>query len=158
LEDGNGNVIATAANASTLGQTITANVAAGKYYLFAESYGQYGDVGQYTVSGTIQPPAGSPTFAISGAASVNELSTYTPSLSASEPGHTTSNWLTTWGDGNTQTITGNPSSATHTYATGPHSYTISATATDDVSTYTAGNTVAVSVLHVTPTLTLTGNS
>src|SRR5262249_3826747 len=51
-----------------------------------------------------------------------------------------------------QTVTGNPSSVTHVYLDGTHQYTISATATDQHGTYTAGNTVAVTVNNVPPTL------
>jgi fibronectin type 3 domain-containing protein len=56
LLDSNGNVIASASSATQLSESITATVAAGKYYLEVVSYGNYGDVGQYTVSGTIIPP------------------------------------------------------------------------------------------------------
>src|SRR5207237_8466756 len=73
-----------------------------------------------------------------------------------DPGHIISGWSITWGDGSTQTVTGNPSTVTHTYASGPHSYTISGSATDDTGTYSAGNTVAVSVAHVPPTLAISG--
>jgi hypothetical protein len=71
LETGSGSIIASADNASTLGQTITTTVAAGTYYLFVESYGQYGDVGQYTVSGNVA--ASAPTVAIVAAATPNPL-------------------------------------------------------------------------------------
>jgi hypothetical protein len=98
-----------------------------------------------------------PTLSLSGAATVNEASTYTLNLSGSETGaETISGWTITWGDGAVQNVTGNPSSVTHTYAAGPNNYTISATATDQVGTYNAGNTVNVTVNHVPPTLTLSG--
>ena len=157
LFNSSGALVATAANANTLGQTLTANLAAGSYYLVAESYGQYGDVGQYTLSGTVATGGSStPTFAISGAASVNEQAGYTLNLSASDAGQTISSWSINWGDGNTQTVTGNPSTVSHTYATGPNSYTISATATDGNGAHSAGNTVGVSVLHVTPSVAVSG--
>lgn len=163
LLDSNGNTLATAADANTLGQTITSTLAAGNYYLVVESYGQYGDVGQYTLSGSVVPPPGgggsgpsNPALAIAGAASVNERAVYTLNLSASDPGHTISGWSINWGDGNTQSISWNPSSVTHTYAAGPNVYIIQATATDDTGTYAAGNPVAVSVTHVPPTLSITG--
>ena len=44
----------------------------------------------------------------------------------------------------------------HTYADGNANYTISATATDEDGTYAAGNTVAVTVNNVAPTLALSG--
>ena len=64
LFDSNGNLIATAANASTLSQTLTDTLAAGTYYVEVASQGTitvgagYGqDVGQFTVSGTLPLPA-----------------------------------------------------------------------------------------------------
>lgn len=162
LFNSSGTLLATAADANTLGQTLTANLTAGNYYLVVESYGQYGDVGQYTLSGTVVGQGGSPpsdpTIAISGAASINEQASYTLNLSASDPGQTISSWSINWGDGNTQTVSGDPTSVTHAYATGPNTYTIQASATDGTGTYSAGNTVSVSVLHVVPTLSISGAS
>ncbi len=157
IVNSSGTVIATADNANTLGQTITANLTAGTYHLVVGSYGQYGDVGQYTVTGTV-PQTAAASFSISGASSVNERSLYTLSLSATDPGQTISSWVINWGDGNNQTVTGDPSSVNHTYALGPNSYNISATATDGTGTYSASNTVNVIVAHVPPTLTLSGTS
>ncbi len=99
-----------------------------------------------------------PTLAISGAADVNEGSSYTLSLSSSDPGtDTITQWTINWGDG-TQVVSGNPSSVSHTYADGDASYTISATATDEDGTFAAGNTVAVAVHNVAPTLVISGAS
>ncbi len=110
-----------------------------------------------TVAVTVNNVA--PTLAISGAASVNEGSTYTLNLSSSDPGaDTISQWTINWGDGPAQTVTGNPASVTHTYADGTAHYTISATATDEDGTYAAGNTVAVTVNNVAPTLAISGAS
>lgn len=162
LYDSGGNLVATAANAGTLSQSLTVTLNAGTYYIVAESYGQYGDVGQYTLSGSVVPQGSTgpsnPTLTLSGAAGVNEQATYTLNLAASDPGQTISSWAINWGDGNVQTVTGNPSSVTHAYASGPNAYTISATATDGTGTYAAGNTVAVSVQHVTPTLSISGGA
>lgn len=97
-----------------------------------------------------------PTLAISGASDVNEGSAYTLSLSSSDPGtDTISSWTINWGDG-TQNVSGNPSSVSHTYADGNASRTISATATDEDGTFTAGNTISVAVHNVAPTLTISG--
>jgi hypothetical protein len=91
-----------------------------------------------------------PTLAISGAASVNEGSVYTLSLSSTDPGaDTITSWTINWGD-STQVVTGNPSSVTHTYADGTVNYNITATATDEDGTYSANN-VAVTVNNVAPT-------
>ena len=55
LFDSSGNLIATAADPNSLSQTLNSTLGAGTYYLAVESFGQYGDVGQYTVSGTTAP-------------------------------------------------------------------------------------------------------
>ena len=52
IHDSADNVIATAA-ASTLSQSIITSLPAGDYFLVVKSFGQYGDVGQYTVSGQL---------------------------------------------------------------------------------------------------------
>src|SRR5262249_23854789 len=59
LVDASGKVIATGDNNSTTAYsaTITATVSAGTYYVIAESHGGYGDLGQYTLSGTINSTA-----------------------------------------------------------------------------------------------------
>lgn len=108
---------------------------------------------------TVQVLNVDPTLSISGAASVNEGSTYTLSLSSSDPGaDTIDHWTVTWGDGNVETVSGNPSSVSHAFADGNNSYTISATATDEDGTFAAGNTVAVQVNNVAPTLNISGAS
>src|SRR5262249_42943356 len=54
---------------------------------------------------------------------------YTLSLSASEPaGDTVTGWTINWGDGTTQTVAGNSSSVTHTFALTCATYTITASA------------------------------
>src|SRR5262249_9939654 len=55
LEDANGNIIATADANNGYNASITVNVQTGTYYVVAESHGGYGDVGQYSISGTIIP-------------------------------------------------------------------------------------------------------
>jgi hypothetical protein len=95
---------------------------------------------------------------ISGATSVNEGSLYTLNLSSSDPGtDTISQWVINWGDGSpAQTVTGNPSSVTHTFADGPVARTISATATDEDGAVNASNTVSVTVNNVAPMLAIGG--
>ena len=99
-----------------------------------------------------------PTLTLSGAASVNEGALYTLNLARTDPGaDTITQWVINWGDGSApQTVTGNPSSVTHTFADGGATRTISATATDEDGTFNAGNTVAVTVNNVAPTLALSG--
>jgi hypothetical protein len=96
-----------------------------------------------------------PTLTIASSGSVNEGSTYTITLSSSDPGQDAiSSWTINWGDGSIQTINGNPSSVSHVYADNG-AYTISATATDEDGTWSA-NTHQVNVANVPPTLTVTG--
>src|SRR5262249_16646329 len=99
-----------------------------------------------------------PALAISGAADTNEGSSYTLNLSSSDPGtDTITQWTINWGD-TIEVVSGNPSSATHTYADGDASYTISASATDEDGTFAGGNTVGVAVHNVAPALAISGAS
>lgn len=96
------------------------------------------DGGVGTTSRTIQATNVAPTLTLSGAASIDEGGTYTLDLASSDPGDDTiGQWTIDWGDGQVETISGNPSSVDHVYADGPNSYTISATATDEDGTWAA---------------------
>jgi hypothetical protein len=55
LTDASGNVLALSDTAS-LGETVSALVPAGDYYLAVASHGAYGDIGQYTISGVVPEP------------------------------------------------------------------------------------------------------
>lgn len=80
LRDANGTVLATSDNG--LAESITATVTGGTYYLTVASHGGYGDVGQYTISGTVPqvtPPPVVPNSPSSLAA--NELTTSSVRLS-----------------------------------------------------------------------------
>lgn len=59
LHAGDGSLIASDAPISGFGAMISANLAAGTYYVAVAGNGSYGDVGQYAISGTIVPPASS---------------------------------------------------------------------------------------------------
>ena len=73
-----------------------------------------------------------PNLTIGGASTVNEGSPYVLSLSSSDPGADTfAHWTITWGDGEVETIGGNPGSVTHFFRDGPNTYTISAAAADE---------------------------
>ena len=56
LFDAANNLLATAADPNTLSQSINISLAAGSYYLAAESFGAYGDLGQYTIVATVPEP------------------------------------------------------------------------------------------------------
>jgi parallel beta-helix repeat protein len=78
-----------------------------------------------------------PTLLVSGPDAVAPGSPYTLNLSASDPeGVAITSWTINWGDGSSEVIPGNPSTASHTY-TQNATRTISATATDSEGTYTA---------------------
>src|SRR6202042_1169332 len=116
--------------------------------------------GTYSAGNTVAVTVNNiaPTLAISGASSTNEGSAYTLSLSSSDPGaDTISQWTINWGD-STQVVSGHPARVSHTYADGTANYMISATATDEDGTYAAGNTVAVTVNNVAPTLAISGGA
>ena len=135
----------------------------------------YADAGSYTITASATEDEGTfaaaapvnvtallvpPTVAISGNPIVNEDATYTLNLSATgEPAnHPITSWTINWGDGSApQTIEGNPSSATYSYADAG-SYTITASATEDEGTFAAAAPVNVTALVVPPTVTISGDS
>ncbi len=59
LFDANGGLIATADPSTSFGASFTGTVVAGSYRVAVSSHGGYGDVGQYTISGTIAVPTNS---------------------------------------------------------------------------------------------------
>lgn len=92
------------------------------------------------------PPA---VLAIHGPTSINLMNTglsgaYTLQLSATGDGaDAVTSWTINWGDGDIQTVTGNPSSVSHTYKAVHQTYVITATADDASGSHAAGNTVSV---------------
>jgi fibronectin type 3 domain-containing protein len=58
LRDSGGSLIASASPTDSFGATINATVAGGSYRLVVASSGGYGNLGQYTVSGTVIAPTG----------------------------------------------------------------------------------------------------
>ncbi|MDJ0497436.1 MAG: DUF5011 domain-containing protein, partial [Acidimicrobiia bacterium] len=74
-----------------------------------------------------------PTISVSGSGTVGGGLVYTANLSVSDPGDdTVTEWTINWGDGNIDSIVGNPASATHTYAN-PGEYNITAAVADEDS-------------------------
>lgn len=55
LRDLSDRVLAVAADPNSLSQVIAITLAPGTYFLVAKSYGGFGDIGQFSVSGTINP-------------------------------------------------------------------------------------------------------
>jgi hypothetical protein len=122
----------------------------------------YVDDGAYTATVTITDKAGAtatvkpevtvahvvPTLTLSGIDTVNQGATYTLVLQAQEVGtDTITQWNINWDDHSPiQTVTGNPTSVTHVFATPPQSV-ITATATDEDGTFDAGNHLSVNIVN-----------
>jgi len=102
-----------------------------------------------------------PTISLSGNATVNEGSVYTLNLGVvTDPGQDTiTSYTINWGDGASDSLTGNPenTTATHSYADGPDNQTHNVTVTDEDGTFLAGS-LSVQVLNVTPTIALSDDT
>jgi hypothetical protein len=85
LWDLNGSVVATAAPSGSLGASLSISVGAGTYYLVARGMGDYGDVGQYTISGSLPVPPPAPEIGLASGAS-NLSSGGTLSFGTTAPG------------------------------------------------------------------------
>ncbi len=113
--------------------------------------------GNYDATGAVQATilAVAPTLALSGTASVNEGAYYALGLSAASKGDgVIASWAVTWGDGSpTEVFPGTAETASHLFANGPATRTVSVTATDN-SGKTASSTKLVNVLDVLPTIAL----
>jgi uncharacterized delta-60 repeat protein len=100
---------------------------------------------------------------IAGASSVVEGSSYSLNLSANATGGSVvDHWTINWGDGtesspDIQTVTGNPPSVTHSFTDGLGTDTISASATDQSSTYDA-NTQSVQVNPIPPAISISNHN
>jgi hypothetical protein len=62
LRDAAGSLIAAVDPSNSFGGTLAAYLAAGSYRLVVASHGTYGDVGQYSIIGAVQPPTSTPTI------------------------------------------------------------------------------------------------
>ena len=84
LYDSSGVVVATDDPTNSLNASLTASVAAGTYYIAVSGAGQYGDLGQYDLSGTIIPLAGAPVLISPTGTITDGIPTYTwtPTLNA----------------------------------------------------------------------------
>jgi hypothetical protein len=91
LLDGGGNVIASADTAS-LGESVSTNLPGGTYSLEVASHGSYGDVGQYTVHGTIVAPAASAPAAPSALAAARSDTGATSQVNLTWADNSTGEW------------------------------------------------------------------
>jgi hypothetical protein len=99
-----------------------------------------------------------PSISISGAADVNEGSTYSLTLGAvTDPGDdTVSSYIVHWGDGSSDTYSSNGAKS-HTYADGPNDYNVTVDLVDEDGTFlNRANALSVHVNNVAPTANLTG--
>jgi hypothetical protein len=91
LLDSTGHVIV-AADSDSLGQTLSADLPAGSYRIEVASHGDYGDVGQYTLSGAVAVAA-SPAY---GQISASAMSDPAPLTAFVTSAGVRLNWSTTW--------------------------------------------------------------
>jgi hypothetical protein len=114
------------------------------------------DGGSATATRAIAVNNVAPTLALTGPTQVAPGTAYTLGLSSSDPGaDTIDHWSIDWGDGTVDTLAGNPTSATHTYAADA-TYAVSASAQDEDGTFSAparSVTVVTIVDNVAPTAT-----
>jgi uncharacterized delta-60 repeat protein len=111
--------------------TFTVSGADGPDDVFTVTLQLTDDTVTVTDTATIQITNVAPALAISGAASVDEGSVYTLNLSSSDPGDDTiTSWTINWGD-SIETVSGNPSSVTHTYADGEEARTSCSNSADE---------------------------
>ena len=149
-----GELIATADPSNNFGATISTTVDGGNYVLIVRSTGEYGSVGQYTISATRAELTTE--IAVSGDSSVAEDETFSLQLDEVVEGASPiQSWTINWGDGMIQVVAGNPNSVTHTYTDGPGEFTIQVTATDGEETFEADNHV-VNVFDPVPVLATSG--
>ena len=75
LFDANGGLVATSDPSTSFGASLSVTVAAGNYRVAVASHGGYGDVGQYSVSGTIVPTnaVGTPSNLVAATQSTSQI-------------------------------------------------------------------------------------
>ncbi|HOG45479.1 MAG TPA: PKD domain-containing protein [Anaerolineae bacterium] len=97
-----------------------------------------------------------PTIELGGAESVDEGSSYVLTLGAITPAsYTPSVWTVHWADGSSNSYT-SAGTATHTYANGPSSPTITVDLGDGKTTYAGAGCTSITVNNVAPTVAITG--
>jgi hypothetical protein len=161
--DASGNVVASAATTS-LGESLNLNLASGTYYAVVRSAGNYGDVGQYTLSvnlptGTVAPVAN----AGSGYA-VSEGGSVSLSAAGSSGSILTYEWDLDgdgiFGETGAGAQRGNETGLNPTLSAvgldGPSTYIVSLRVTDS-DNQTDTTTASISVTNVAPVLTVAGS-
>ncbi len=93
-----------------------------------------------------------PTVTLSGPTNITSGATYTLTIGANDPGaDTISQYVITWGDGQTQTVSGTTTTVTHVYQQPGGTRSISVQATDEDGTWTnAGGPLVVTLENAAP--------
>jgi hypothetical protein len=133
----------------------TANI---RVDLFDEDGNPHAGAGSHSL--TVNDVA--PTVSLSGAESTEEGSLYTLTLGdVIDPGtaDVVSSYVVDWGDGNSDTFnTSSLAVATHTYADGPASHSITVDLEDNNGTHSVPVDIEVSVENIAPTVVITGDA
>ncbi|MFI5378323.1 MAG: PKD domain-containing protein [Tepidisphaerales bacterium] len=158
LRDGGDNLIATGTG-DGLGKTLSATVAAGTYYLVVRGDNTYGDLGQYTISGSVTP-AGAPVANAGGPYTVAEGGSVVLSGAASTGTGLTYAWDLNgngiFGETGAAATHGDETTVSPTYrGVDTGTYTLSLRVTD-ASNNTSTATTTVTVTNVAPTAAITG--
>lgn len=127
------------------------------YAISATAQDEDGSYASNTLNVTVDNVA--PTLTISGAATTDEGSEYTLTLASSDPGDDAiSSWEIDWGDGSPpEVVVGGTQQATHIYADGPDTHTITASAADEDGTFNAA-AISVDVNDLPPAPVISGQS
>ena len=139
-------------DADTLSFTPDDNGTYGVTLAVTDSSGETG-----TACGTVVVTDVAPTLVVDGAAQVDEGAVYTLGFSATDdPGtDTVTGWTIDWGDGTqAESLAADATGATHTYAEGPATHTVTVTAVDEDGAHDA--TQHVTVNNVAPVATIDG--
>ena len=164
LRDSNNNVLATANPADSLPATLTATLSAtGTYFVTVDGVGKgdplstgytdYGSIGQYTISGTVQASAQQPPLAVITATPTSGVAPLTVNFSSAgsaDADGSIVSYAWNFGDGGTQV---GVTTAQRTYNS-PGTYTASLTVTDD-SGLTDTESVTITVQEPAVPVTLT---
>ncbi|PON16856.1 hypothetical protein C2W62_16250 [Candidatus Entotheonella serta] len=95
-----------------------------------------GQGGTHTASTSITVANTAPTLSTTGDSTATAGTSYTLELNADDPGDDIiTEWSINWGDGDIDTLTGNPPSASHIYTRAGFTFQITASATDEDGTF-----------------------
>lgn len=159
LRNAAGNVI-TLADTASLGESLTASLAAGTYYVVVASKGAYGDLGQYTLGGTVTGATPGPAADAGGPYTVGEGGSVMLGGSASTGAGLSYAWDLdndgVFGETGAGATRGNETGVAPTFLAagldGASAYTVSLRVTDS-NNVTSTDTATIDVTNVAPTPT-----